>query len=263
MSNAYPQSIVCLTEESVETLALIGKLNLVKGVSVFVKRPEEALKIPKISFFTSSNLAKINELKPDLILGFSDIQKDIARDLVELGHNVFIANHRSVQGILNYIQLLSQMVNAADDGEKLVKRLESKMLAIKNLAKTLPRKPKVYFEEWDEPQISAIQWVSELIQIAGGEEIFGKRSHGVLAKERFITSLEVKQQNPDIIFGCWCGKKVNLDSIKLREGWQEIEAVKNNQVFELSPEIFLQPGPAPILDGLDILFDYYVKWAKR
>lgn len=262
MSNVYPQSIVCLTEESVETLALIGKLNLVKGVSVFVKRPEEALKIPKISFFTSSNLVKINELKPDLILGFSDIQKDIARDLIELGHNVFIANHRSIQGILNYVQILSQIVNATDDGLKLVKRLQDKILAFEALGKKLPRKPKVYFEEWDGPQISAIQWVSELIQIAGGTDIFKEKSAGILAKERFVTNIQVKELNPDIIFGCWCGKKVNVESIKLRTDWQNIEAVKNNQVFELSPEIFLQPGPAPILDGLDILLDYYSKWAE-
>lgn len=263
MSILYPQSIVCLTEESVETLALLGKLDLVKGVSVFVKRPEAALVIPKISFFTSSNLAKINELKPDLVLGFSDIQKDIARDLIGLGHNVFIANHRSVQGILNYITMLSQMVNASTEGLELIARLESKLKEVEALGRKLPRPPRVYFEEWDEPQISAIQWVSDLIQIAGGVEIFSNRAQGVLARDRFANSTEVITANPDIIFGCWCGKKVNIESIKNRPGWDQVEAVRNNQVFELSPEIFLQPGPAPIIDGLDILLKYYVEWANN
>lgn len=261
MSNVYPQSIVCLTEESVETLALLGKLDLVKGVSVFVKRPEAALKIPKISFFTTSNLDKINDLKPDLILGFSDIQKDIARDLIGLGHNVFIANHRSLQGILNYIQLLSQMVGEAEQGKRLVDQLQQKIGAIEALGKTLPRAPKIYFEEWDEPGISAIQWVSDLIQIAGGKDIFHKQAQGILAKDRFVNSEQVITANPDIIFGCWCGKKVNIESIKGRAGWDQIEAVRKNQVFELPPEIFLQPGPAPIIDGLDLLMNYYVKWS--
>jgi iron complex transport system substrate-binding protein len=253
-SKFYPRSIVCLTEESVEVLSLIGRLDLVKGVSVFVKRPLEALQIPKVSYFTSSNLEKIVDLKPDLVLGFSDIQKDIAKDLIGLGLNVFIANHRSITGILDYIILLSSMVGERQAGIELVDRLNRKIESIQDLVKFKTNKPRVYFEEWDDPMISAIQWVSEIIELAGGQDIFHDRSRGVLAKDRFVSSAEVIHLDPEKIIGCWCGKKVNLDHFKGRAGWSSIGAVKNSMIYEVEPEIFLQPGPAPILDGLDRLY---------
>ncbi|MFZ4712081.1 MAG: ABC transporter substrate-binding protein [Bacteriovoracaceae bacterium] len=250
----YPRSIVCLTEESVEVLGHLGRLDLVKGVSVFVKRPEEALQIPKVSYFTSSNLEKIVDLKPDLILGFSDIQKDIARDLIGLGLNVHIANHRTLQGILDYTLMLASLIGEREKGILLVDRLNRKMEQAQKSAEQLMVKPRVYFEEWDEPMISAIGWVSELIELAGGQDLFAHKSKGILAKDRFVSSDEVVLQNPQIILGCWCGKKVNLNHFKERPNWSNIEAIENSKVFELEPEIFLQPGPAPILDGLDLLY---------
>ncbi len=253
----YPSKIICLTEESVETLYLLGQEHRIAGVSAFVKRPNEAQQLPKVSFFTSSNYPKILAHKPDLILGHSDIQKDIARDLIELGQNVFIANHRSISGILSYIHMLGNLTSAIEESSLLLAKLEAKILEAKEFAKTLPRKPRVYFEEWDDPLISGIQWVSELIELCGGEDINADQSRGVLAKERFTTHEKIIASNPDIIFGCWCGKKVKLDKIKNRKGYGDISAVKNNRVFELPPEIFLQPGPAPIIDGIDILIRYF------
>lgn len=256
----YPSKIICLTEESVETLFLLGKESLIKGVSAFVKRPSDAQKLPKVSLFTSSNYNKILAHDPDLIIGHSDIQKDIARDLIELGQNVFIANHRSIHEILNYIHMLSNLVGEKEKGQVLIERLVAQISKAKEFAKTLQRRPKIYFEEWDEPKISAIKWVSEIIDICGGDNIFANKADGVLAKERFCSDEEVIAANPDIIFGCWCGKKVKIESIYAREGYAEIEAIKNKQVFELAPEVFLQPGPAPILDGIDILIKYFEKF---
>ena len=250
---AFPSRIVCLTEESVETLFLLGEGHRIVGVSSYVVRPKEALELPKVSMFTSSSYEKIEALKPDLILGFSDIQSDIARDLIKKGFNVFISNHRSLEETLNYILLLSSMVGASDKGQGLVQSLSKKLKDSKGIIK----KPlKVYFEEWDEPMISAIRWVSDLITHVGGVDIFRDQSKGSLANERFVTSDDVIRANPDIIFGCWCGKKVKIDLIKNRPGWENINAVKNNRVFELDPGIFLQPGPAPIVSGIDLLLDY-------
>ncbi len=263
MNQTYslPRNIICLTEESVETLYAIGLQEIVKGVSIFVKRPAEAMNKPKVSAFTDSKIEKIVAMKPDLVIGFSDIQKDIARELIEKGINVYISNQRSISEILSYILTLTHMVGEAKKGQELVEKLNQKIQEIAKLSKELKHKPKVYFEEWDEPKISDIQWVSESIEIAGGINIFAKESEGKLAKERFVTDEQIIKANPDIILGCWCGKKVNLESIKKRQSWQNIEAVKNNQLFELAPEIFLQPGPAPIIDGLDQLFQIFKKWS--
>jgi iron complex transport system substrate-binding protein len=256
----YPSKIICLTEESVETLYLLNKEELIVGVSAFVKRPLAAQKLPKVSFFTSSNYTKIIAKNPDLVLGHSDIQKDIARDLIEKGQNVFIANHRSIEGILNYIHMLSRLVDAKEEGDLLLARLEAQIFHAQEFTKTLHYKPRIYFEEWDDPLISGIQWVSELIELCGGININSKQSHGILAKDRFTSHEHIIESNPDIIFGCWCGKRVKIEAIKGRAGYKDINAVKNNQVFELEPEIFLQPGPAPILDGINIIIDYISKF---
>ena len=259
----FPSKIICLTEESVETLFLIGKSELISGVSAFVKRPAAATKLPKVSFFTSSNYDKIAALNPELIIGHSDIQKDIARDLIKLGYNVHIANHRSIEGILGYIVMLGSMVGAREPALKLVQELESKICEAKDFAKTLSKKPVVYFEEWDDPTIICIQWVCELLELCGARVLFSDKSKGVLAQERIISQAEVVKLNPDIIFGCWCGKKVKVDAIKSRPNWKEITAVAEDRVYELAPEIFLQPGPAPILDGVDILINYFKKWTQE
>lgn len=210
--------------------------------------------------FIKANLQKILDLSPNLVIGFSDIQKDIARDLISQGLDVYISNQRSIQEILRYIKILSGIVGAVNEGEILVLEL----LGIIQKAKEIrgAKRPKIYFEEWDEPQITAIRWVSEIIEIAGGEDIFSSKSSGSLAKERFVSSDEVVEQNPDIIFGCWCGKKFDLSSMVNRPNWNKINAVKNSQVYELDPAIFLQPGPAPILEGISILQQYLIDFSK-
>lgn len=259
-SYKYPLKIICLTEESVETLFLLGKGSLISGVSSFVKRPSEATTLPKVSLFTSSKIDKICEMEPDLILGFSDIQKDIASELIGMGQDVWIANHRSLSGILKYVETLSRIVDAQAKGDELIQKLLDKINQAKAFASTLTQRPKVYFEEWDEPMITAIEWVCEIIELCGGECITSSVAKQKMAMNRVVSSDFVLTENPDIIFGCWCGKKVKVDTIKNRENWHSIKAVQNNRVFELEPEIFLQPGPAVILDGIDILIDYFSKW---
>ncbi len=246
----YPQRIICLTEESVETLFLLGKSELIVGVSHYVERPVEAKSLPKVSHFISGQINKIIDLKPDLILGFSDIQKDLARDLIGRGQNVFVTNQRSFEDIFNYILMLARLVGAEEKGKDLVASYKLKLEQFKLKAMRRATRPKVYFEEWDEPKISAIQWVNELILAVGGEPLFGEHQ-GVTASERFVSDEEVISRNPDIIFGCWCGKKVKLEQFYQREGWDKISAIKNKKVIELPPEVFLQPGPALFEAGLD------------
>lgn len=253
----YPSRIICLTEESVETLYLLGEEARIVGVSAFVERPVEAQKLKKVSAFTSANIDKILELKPDLVLGFSDIQKDIAKELIGAGVNVFIANHRSLEEILDYILWLGSMVGKNNEAIELISKLEKRMLEAKEFSKSLKVKPKVYIEEWDDPMISGIKWFSELIELCGGEDIFRDASKASLATDRIVSHEKVIEKNPDFIFGCWCGKKVEIDQINKRKGYENIKAVKNARVFELDPAIFLQPGPAPILDGIEKVINYF------
>lgn len=259
----FPRKIICLTEESVEILYCLGQEDRICGVSSFVKRPEEAKSKPAVSLFTSSNYKKINELSPDFIIGHSDIQKDIAKDLIEQGHNVYIANHRSINQIKDYVLFMGRLVGEDQKTQALITELENKIIEAKAFADQLKHKPLVYFEEWDDPMICSIKWVAELIEICGGINIFKDRENGLLAKQRFATSEEVIDRNPDIIFCCWCGKKARLDKVKARENWESINAITNNQVFELPPEIFLQPGVAPILDGINILIEHFREWNEK
>ncbi|MEX0798333.1 MAG: ABC transporter substrate-binding protein [Bacteriovoracaceae bacterium] len=259
----FPRNIICLTEESVETLFLLDKAHLIKGVSAFVKRPKAAQSLPKVSFFTSSNIKKIKSHNPDLVLGFSDIQKDIARDLIAEGMNVFVANHRSLSEILEYIEMLGRLVDAPAETKALIGKLNSKIDMAKSFAQALKARPKVYFEEWDDPMISGIQWVSELIELCGGIDINKELANAKLAKDRFVEPLTIIQKNPDLILGCWCGKKVNIQKILDREGFDKIRAVQTKNVFEVEPEIFLQPGPAPFLDGIDVLINIFKEWSKE
>lgn len=248
---AFPSRIICLTEESVETLYLLGKGHLIQGVSQYVERPAEAKLLPKVSQFIRSDIDRIVTLKPDLVIGFSDLQKDIARELIAKGLNVLVTNQRSLREILDQILLLGRMVGEGAQAEALVRSFEEKLNGMPKLG----WKPKVYFEEWDHPRISGIRWVSELIEALGGENIFSHKA-GSFAADRAISDAEVIAANPDIIFGCWCGKKVKTESIKQRAGYEQITAVRNQQVFELPPEIFLQPGPALFVDGIDQMFTY-------
>ncbi|WP_372653653.1 ABC transporter substrate-binding protein [Halobacteriovorax sp.] len=254
---SYPESIVCMTEESVEVIYALNKSELIVGVSAYVERPPEAKKKKTISAFTHANLKKIKELKPDLVLGFSDIQKDIARDLIGEGLSVFIANHRSVEGILNYVQMIGNLIGESDRASEYVKELESKISYAREKSSSFNVKPRVYIEEWDEPLICGIQWFSEIVELCGGEVVHKDKSQSSLATGRFLSHKEIIDYNPDIILACWCGKKVDFDNIYNREGYSTISAIKNNKVFELIPEIFLQPGPAPIVAGIDQLLEIF------
>lgn len=253
---SFPSKIICLTEESVETLYLLGRPDLIQGVSQYVERPPEAKKHLQVTQFIRSDIEKIVSLKPDLILGFSDIQKDIARELIGRGLSVFVTNQRSLEEILNNILLLGRLIGEGEKATRLVDGFKKKRDEIKERGLKLPMKPRVYFEEWDHPRLSAIQWVSELIEVAGGENIFRDKV-GPLAQQRKISDEEVIERDPQIIFGCWCGKKVKIDSITQRVGYENVTAVKKRQVFELPPEIFLQPGPALFIDGLDQMIRYF------
>lgn len=255
MQPNYPERIVCLTEETTETLYLLGEQDRIVGISGFTVRPPEARRDkPKVSAFTSAKTDRIMDLQPDLVIGFSDLQADIAAELIRLGANVLVMNHRSVQEILNMILTLSSMVGAHEKGRVLVEGYATRLTDAKKLANNLPCRPRVYFEEWDEPMISAIRWVSELIGYAGGADCFselGLMSHG---KDRIIAnSQSVIDANPDIIIGSWCGKKFQADKVRQRPGWDSITAVQNDDLFEIKSPYILQPGPAALTEGLDQL----------
>ena len=242
--------IICLTEETVETLYLLGRQDLIVGVSQYVERPPEAKNHPVVSQFIRSDIESIVALKPDLVIGFSDLQKDIASQLIGRGLNVLVTNQRSLSEILNNILLLGRLIGEEAKALSLIGQFETKLNHFRNTI--LPKRPKVYFEEWDHPRYSCIQWVSELIYACGGENIFSDKS-GAMAREREVSDEEIIAKNPDIIFGCWCGKPVKIDSFEKR--YPGVNAVKNNHVWELSPAIFLQPGPALFVDGLDQMFE--------
>lgn len=260
----YPERIVCLTEETTETLYLLGEQDRIVGISGFTVRPAIARKEkPRVSAFTSAKIDRIMALQPDLVIGFSDLQADIAADLIKLGANVMLFNHRSVEDILNMILCLSSMVGAHTKGTALVEHLHSRVKSIQQQSAQLPKRPRVYFEEWDDPAISAIRWVSELVHIAGGEDCFtelGKMPHG---KDRIIANPQtIIDARPDIIIGSWCGKKFRPDKVEARPGWQVIPAVVNHHLYEIKSPLILQPGPAALTDGLDALVEIIHPIAK-
>jgi iron complex transport system substrate-binding protein len=249
MPARYPERIVCLTEETTETLYLLGEERRIVGISGYTVRPPRARREkPRVSAFLSAKMDAIVSLKPDLVLGFSDLQADIARDLAKAGLNVVLFNQRSVDEILSMILMLSSMVGAVEKGRQLIASLE------KNLAevRTHPpkRRPKVYFEEWDEPMISAIRWVSELIEIAGGVDVFAEVSRSQAATGRIVQSAQVIERSPEVIIGSWCGKKFRPERVAAREGWAALPAVKAQRLYEIKSAEILQPGPAALTDGL-------------
>ena len=255
VGDPFPQRIVCLTEEPTEVLYALGEERRIVGISGFTVRPPRARREkPKVSAFTSAKTAAILELEPDLVIGFSDIQADIARDLIKAGIEVWISNHRSVAGILGYIRRLGAMVGASAKAERYAGEAEAHIAAIEAAAARLPRRPRVYFEEWDEPPISGIRWVAELIRIAGGDDVFPELAEKSLARDRIIADgAEIVRRQPDLILGSWCGKKFRPDRVAARPGWQAIPAVRNGQLHEIKSPIILQPGPAALFDGLDAL----------
>ena len=264
MTVHHPERIVCLTEETTETLYLLGEERRIVGISGFTVRPPEARREkPKVSAFTSARIEKILELKPDLVLGFSDIQADIAAELVRRGIEVHVFNQRTLAEILRMILMLGGMIDCEAKAHALVERLQNRLEDIRAQAAKLPRHPRVYFEEWDEPQISCIAWVSELIGIAGGEDVFPELARESLGRNRIIADpQEVVRRQPDIIIGSWCGKKFRPQAVAARPGWHAIAAVRHSELYEVKSSIILQPGPAALTDGVSALQRIFARWAE-
>ena len=247
-----PTRIVCLTEETVETLYLHGEQDRIVGVSGYAVRPPQVRREKKrVSAFISADIPKILALAPDLVLAFSDLQADIAAELVRAGVAVHVFNQRDVAGILAMIRTLGALVGAADRAEQLAAGYETRLADISAIARSV--RPRVYFEEWDDPLISGIGWVSELIGIAGGGDIFPEQRSRKSAKERIVAPETVRELAPDVILASWCGKKVNIGKIRQRPGWDAIPAVRDNRIVEIKSPLILQPGPAALTDGLDAM----------
>jgi iron complex transport system substrate-binding protein len=264
MQYHYPQRIVCLTEETTETLYLLGEQRRIVGISGFTVRPPQARREkPKVSAFTSAKIDRILGLKPDLVLGFSDIQADIAAELVRRGVEVHVFNHRTVTEILRMIVMLGGMLGCEAKTQALAERLQKGLDDIRAEAGKLSRRPRVYFEEWDSPQISGIAWVSELIGIAGGADIFPELACQPLAKNRIVQDpAEVIRRRPDIILGSWCGKKFRPEQVAARSGWEKIAAVRDGELYEIKSSLILQPGPAALTDGAAALQRIFSRWSQ-
>jgi iron complex transport system substrate-binding protein len=259
-----PQRIICLTEETVETLYLLGEQDRIVGISGYAVRPPEARREkPKVSAFTSAKIDKILALKPDLVLTFSDLQADIAADLIRHGIEVHAFNQRSVDGILAMIRTLGAIADATDRAERLLNELRARLDGVRRRSARLDRRPRVFFQEWDEPLISGIGWVSELIEIAGGVNVFADLAEGRSAKERIVTPAQVVERRPDIIIGSWCGKRFVPEKVRTRGGFANIPAVETGELHEIKSTIILQPGPAALTEGLDALQSIIEAWSQR
>jgi iron complex transport system substrate-binding protein len=258
----FPKRIICLTEETVETLYLLGEQDRIVGVSGFAVRPPQVRKQkPIVSTFTDADVVKIMALKPDLVIGFSDIQAGIAKELIANGITVWINNYRSVEGIFNMIGQLGSLVGKTAEATALIGQFKKDIDNICDAACKKHDKPKVYFEEWFDPLISGICWVSELIELAGGDDIYKEKQNASLAKDRIIAdNNEVVERNPDIIIASWCGKKFKKEKLVTRSNWNKINAVKNDLVFEIKSAIILQPGPAAVTEGIKGIADIIDAW---
>jgi iron complex transport system substrate-binding protein len=251
----YPaERLICLTEETVETLYLLGEQDRIVGVSGYAVRPPIVRKEkPRISSFMSADIERIIALKPDLILAFSDIQAPIVADLARRGLPVYLFNHRDLAGIFAMIRTLGALIGCIEKAEALARMLEARVDEVAEASKSRATRPRVYFEEWDDPMISGIGWVSELIEIAGGTDIFADFSTKAEAKDRIVTSEQVIARAPEIVIASWCGKKVKIESFKAREGWNTVPAVASGRIVEIKSPLILQPGPAALTDGLDAI----------
>jgi iron complex transport system substrate-binding protein len=246
----FPSRIVCLTEETTETLYLLGQGDRIVGVSGYTVRPPEARQKPKVSAFINARFDKIQALEPDLVLAFSDLQADLAAELVRRGLAVVTFNQRSVAEILQMIRMLGGLVGCQAEAEELAARLEGDLDRIRSAASSFPERPRVFFEEWDDPLISGIRWVEELVEIAGGTPIFPELADARLAKDRIVDPADVARRDPQVIFASWCGKKVNKDRIRSRAGWNEVSAVRDDRIYEIKSTYILQPGPASLTEGV-------------
>jgi iron complex transport system substrate-binding protein len=263
--SSYPCRIVCLTEETTETLYLLEEDWRIVGISGFTVRPPRARREkPRVSAFTSAKIGRILELEPDLVLGFSDLQADIAAELVRAGCEVHVFNHRSVAEILRTVRILGGLIGCEAKAAALAEQLETGLAEVGRAAERLHRRPRVYFEEWDEPQISAIRWVSELIGLAGGDDCFPELAAESLGRNRIIADpLEVPRRAPDIILGSWCGKKFRPENIAARPGWQDVPAVRGGELHEVKSAIILQPGPAALTDGVRDIQRRILDWDRK
>jgi iron complex transport system substrate-binding protein len=262
-NSQFPERIVCLTEETTETLYLLGEDWRIVGISGFTVRPPRARREkPRVSAFTSARTGRIIELKPDLVLGFSDLQADIAADLVRAGLEVHVFNHRSIADILRMIRTLGGMIGCEAKARALSASLEAGLEEVRARAATFAHRPRVYFEEWDGPLISGIRWVSELVSLAGGEDCFPELALQSLGKDRIIADpLEVPRRAPDIVLGSWCGKKFRAASVAARPGWEAIPAVREGYLREIKSSLILQPGPAALTDGVRAIQEVIAEWA--
>ena len=264
MPARYPERIVCLTEETTETLYLLGEERRIVGISGYTVRPPRARREkPRVSAFLSAKQDAILALKPDLVLGFSDLQADIVRDLAKAGLNVVLFNQRSVDEILSMVLMLASMVGAAERGAALVRQLETGLEEMRQAAARLPRRPRVYFEEWDEPMISGIRWVSELVGIAGGDDVFAELSRSQAATGRIVQPDAVLGRRPDVMIASWCGKKFRPERVAARAGWNLVPAVRDGELHEVKSAEILQPGPAALTDGVRRLHQIIARWAEK
>jgi iron complex transport system substrate-binding protein len=259
---ASPQRIVCLTEETTEWLYMLGEQARIVGISGYTVRPRRARdEKPKVSAFLSAKIDKILALKPDCVFGFSDLQADIAALLIRAGVQVTVFNQRSVDEIFSMLYQVAAIVGQAEQGLQRLQQMRAQLDAIQQTAAAFKRRPKVYFEEWDEPHISCIRWVSELIGIAGGDDCFPELAQMPMGKDRIIASYQtIVDRAPDIIIGSLCGKKFRPEKVAAREGWQDVPAVRNNQIFEIKSADILQPGPAALTDGVAQLHRIIQQW---
>ena len=249
-----PQRIVCLTEETVETLYMLGEQDRIVGISGYCVRPARARREkPRVSAFTSADIPKIVDLRPDLVLTFSDLQADIAADLIRRGINVHAFNQRTIAEILDMIRALGALVGASDRADRLANELSQHIADARRVGDQSRARPRIYFEEWDEPMISAIAWVSELIDVAGGDDIFADRATKKSAKDRIVSAADVIAREPEIIIGSWCGKKFQPRKVAERPGFASLPAVRDGRLHEIKSALILQPGPAALTEGLAVL----------
>jgi len=262
MNQLLPQRIVCLTEETTEWLYMLGEESRIVGISGYTVRPRRAREEkPKVSAFLSAKIDKILALKPDCVFGFSDLQADIAAALIRAGVSVTVFNQRSVDEIFSMLYQVAAMVGQAEQGLERLQQMRANLDEIKKSAASFKRRPKIYFEEWDEPHISAIRWVSELMRIAGGDDCFPELAQMPMGKDRIIADGQpIISAAPDIIIGSWCGKKFRAEKVASRAGWQDIPAVRNQQLFEIKSADILQPGPAALTDGVAQLHRIVQQW---
>lgn len=255
----YPERIVCLTEETTETLYLLGEGDRIVGVSGYTVRPPEARQKPKVSAFISARFDRIQALRPDLVLAFSDLQADLAAELVRRGIAVVTFNQRSVADILQMIRMLGGLVGCQARAEALAAQLEAGLDRIREAASRFEHRPRTFFEEWDDPLISGIRWVEELVAIAGGTTIFPELASAGLAKDRIVDPVEVIRRDPEVVFASWCGKRMRKDTILARPGWSTVSAVRNDRLFEIKSTYILQPGPASLTEGVGQMHAVYAR----